>query len=119
MIDDNKILELILLNDRYGDPHKTNIHGSIYASPLTLRYIYHGLLIIKYIKDNDIKFLSFVEIGGGYGGLALITSNLCTFFGIEYNKYYILDLKNVSNFQNKYLELNGMKKHSTINCKEN
>lgn len=74
----------------------------------TARYIYHALLIRKYINRrlSNTK-LQIVEIGGGYGGLCFWLSKLipeCI------HSYEIVDLEIVSRLQNRCLDKWG------INC---
>jgi hypothetical protein len=107
MIDNNYLIYLLNLNDRIGNPWLCNINN-INCSPNSLKYVYFGLLTIKHILNKNINNINIIEIGGGYGGQCLILQELLNKFNIIYNKYIIIDLDNVSNFQKKYIEINNM-----------
>lgn len=78
----------------YSDILKKNLSAN------TSRYIYHALLIQKYIyeKYKNIS-IDIVEIGGGYGGLAFWLQVL----NKNISKYYICDLPVITQFQYKCL----------------
>ena len=68
------IIGFVNINDKYGFPSKYNFeytpnHEMIHASPTSLRYIYHSLIILNHFKKTNLT--SIVEIGCGYGGLFL------------------------------------------------
>lgn len=95
-------LENIKQNDIHGSPLKYNYPVLGLISPTTVRYIKVLLDILSLKCDlNDKKV---VEIGGGYGGQALILSKFFNF-----KSYTILDLESVNKLQNKYLTVNGVK----------
>ena len=78
-----KIMDLIPVfkrNDLYGNPLKYNypIFGDI--SPTTLRYIKTLMDIIS--RGVDLNGKDVVEIGGGYGGQALILYSYFLFYGV-------------------------------------
>ena len=90
-------LELFLQNDEIGNPVTYSYESYGKISPSTLRYIKVA---------SDIKTLfgesigrKIVEIGGGYGGQALILDSLFNFQSIK-----IFDLHIVCNLITKYLE---------------
>ena len=100
---DNDILSFATLNDSLGDPVKENyIFGSV--SPSSLRYVYHSHTILKYLQFLDKKQYSIVEIGGGYGGLAIAVSHYSSKFGITINEYNICDLDVVIKLQEMYIK---------------
>ena len=99
---------LIKDNDRVGNPKKFNfeiefldngkkIERKISLSGPTTRYWFVWFDINKNIKLKNIKYIA--EIGGGYGGQALIFDRL-----IKFKKYYIFDLPSVNKFSQKYLK---------------
>jgi hypothetical protein len=68
----------------------------------TIRYIYHALLIKKYMEQKfPGKALQVVEIGGGYGGLCFWLSKLAP---TSIKKYEIFDLDAVTKLQKRCLE---------------
>ena len=102
------ILERISDNDRIGKPkkfkfeieflkNKKKIKEEVLLSGPTIRYWFVFCDINKNIKLNkEMNYIA--EIGGGYGGQALIFDRL-----IKFKKYYIFDLPSVNKFSEKYL----------------
>lgn len=100
-------------NDNYGNPNKSDFYdhlkniadlSSYNFSPTTLRYVCFGLQIFNYIESMNVKELSIIEVGCGYGGQCKILFDICSQFGIKINKYTLIDLENVSKLQRKYLD---------------
>lgn len=102
MISKEEIFVLANINDQYGNPQKYQI-DEYFCSPNTLKYIYFGLLNIKTILQKNIEHFNFIEIGGGYGGQCLILQMLFKKFNISVEKYILIDLDEVVNFQKKYI----------------
>lgn len=66
------IAETALENDRLGQPVRREFDAlGISCSPTNMRYLWHALSIWDHVEQFEIKLPQFVEIGGGYGGLAL------------------------------------------------
>ena len=106
LIDNTTINNLINVNDEIGNPVKYKIEDEIIeCSPNTIKYIYFGLLNIKYILDDNKNITDVIEIGGGYGGQCVILLKLFELFNININSYTLIDLNNVISFQNKYINL--------------
>ena len=106
LINDEEIINLINLNDNIGNPKKEFIHNDIpLCNSNTIKYIYFGLLNIKYIIDNKIENFDFIEIGGGYGGQCIILLELFKILNIKINNYILIDLDNMIKFQEKYVSL--------------
>ena len=104
MLDHDTLVRFIQMNDFVGNPYLCNISPKMAdCSPNSIKYIYHGLLIVKKIIENQLQNITFVEIGGGYGGQCIILQHLCKFFNIKIKKYVLIDLDNVVNFQKKYI----------------
>ena len=106
MIDNDILIKLLNLNDRIGNPLKYDIYG-ILCSPNSLKYVYFGLLNIKHILNKKLNNFNFIEIGGGYGGQCIILLELFKEFNIAFDKYILIDLYSVNNFQKKYVEINN------------
>lgn len=68
-------------------------------STTCIRYLYHATQIIK-MKSN----LPIVEIGGGYGGLALAIHYVASIKNVTIPVYIIIDLPNVQQLQEYYLK---------------
>jgi hypothetical protein len=111
------IIEYTELNDKYGNPNKqlftTNL-GSVYCSPTSLRYVYHALTILDNYK---IYQLPIVEVGCGYGGLFLAINYFSKVLNIDIPKYYIIDLKEVTNLIRLYLDINSDHIHISYEIK--
>ena len=74
-------------------------------SPTTIRYLSHSIDILNLLKKNNVSIVSMIEIGAGYGGLALILNYLSRKekYNVNIRKYYIYDLPSVQNLQKYYL----------------
>jgi hypothetical protein len=74
-------------------------------SPTSIRYLSHSIDILNLLKKNNIPTVSMIEIGAGYGGLALILNYLSRKqkYNVNINKYYIYDLPSAQNLQKFYL----------------
>jgi len=99
------LIELCHKNDLYGKPHKHNFNNFTTCSGTNLRYILHTLLILTYIKEMLLDDINFVEIGGGYGGLAFFIHNLAPIFNIKIKSYTMFDLPEATVLQKTYLNL--------------
>jgi len=106
------LIELCQKNDMYGKTIKFDYPDFLECSPTNFRYMLHSFMILKFIKKNNLNDLNFIEIGGGYGGLAFYISNLADIFSININSYSIFDLSEVSILQNKYLDTLDIKNHN-------
>jgi hypothetical protein len=106
-IEDDKIGDFCRLNDSFGNPTKYFIPGcNIRVSPTSLRYIYHTCLILEHIRSLDLTDLNIVEVGAGYGGLALCMN----FFGSDrIRSYTCIDLPEALQLQELYLSKFQMK----------
>ena len=101
----DNINDYLLLNDKYGNPKKysyTIFDNTILCSPSSLRYIYHSLIILKYIKYTNSKKI--VEVGCGYGGLFLAINHFSKILDILIDKYYLIDLPIICHVIKSYLE---------------
>lgn len=109
LLTNNQIIELIKKNDTHGNPYKVYVNDEIpKTSSNTLKYIYFGLLQANHILKEDIKIKNILEIGGGFGGQCLITQLIFDMLDIKYDKYILIDLPNIINYQKQYLEVNKM-----------
>lgn len=98
------LIELCSLNDSYGKPNTYNYIDFCQCSPTSIRYIYHSLLNLTYIKNNlKINEIDIIEIGGGYGGLCFFMNSLASLFNIKIKSYSIFDLYGVKKLQEVYL----------------
>ena len=100
----DKIINYCALNDKYGNPRKEYFsinNFNIHCSPTSLRYVYHSLLILKYIETNNCN--NIVEVGCGYGGLCLAINFFTSEFNVKLHKYYMIDLKEPLELIEKYI----------------
>lgn len=89
-------LEIFRKNDLYGNPDLYEDKEIGKFSLTTLKYSYNALEIINFLGDYSPKKI--VEIGGGYGGLAVILSDL-----LEFDTYTLVDLPEVCKLVDKYV----------------
>ena len=109
------IQRLADLNDQYGGAVKQTING-IHTSPSSIRYIRHSFDVCKHIFSKDLKDMTIVEIGGGYGGLALIMSEVSKLLGVSVEKYIIYDLPNIQLLQKYYLSHHTVEMPTELHC---
>lgn len=96
-----KLLGDYYRNDLVGKPRRYNFEGVGRISPTTLRYIAVATDIRREFGTSKLNRIA--EIGGGYGGQALILNNLAM-----YDKYLIFDLPEVQTLIQRYLSSNGV-----------
>ena len=87
------------LCDSVGDPYVYTFEG-IQTSTTCIRYLYHALQIVNMNAEMPLHI---VEIGGGYGGLALAVDFISKFKNVTIPKYSIVDLPSVQELQKFYL----------------
>lgn len=86
-----------LENDLLGKPIRQPFDElGIYCSPTNMRYMWHALSIWDHVEQLGLDYPSFVEIGGGYGGLALWLHRLAP---MTVGSYTILDLPEAAAIQ--------------------
>lgn len=100
----DQIQNIVEINDSVGG---TKLHlfekYNIIASPSSIRYMLHAFEIFELIKSKKATRTTIVEVGGGYGGLALTMHLMSQYFDIEIEKYIIYDLEEVQKLQEFYL----------------
>lgn len=106
-------LEVFRANDQYGNPDLYSDKEIGKFSPTTLKYALNVLNILEAFDKDKIKRV--VEIGGGYGGMAVILSHF-----LDLDNYTLVDLPECNLLSEKYLGkfdfLDG--KFSNVNCHE-
>lgn len=86
-----------------GNPEKINSFLFNEISPNNLRYCYHALTVLEDIsRKNEGKPVHILEIGAGYGGLAVWLHLLSPYFKVQIKKYTTCDLPGPTLLQKKY-----------------
>jgi hypothetical protein len=100
-----EIVDYCKMCDSIGNPVKHRFQFSLDASTTCIRYLFHALTIITN-PANDLDNNHIVEIGGGYGGLALAMDYVykCTRRVAVLPTYTIVDLPEINNLQRWYLK---------------
>lgn len=94
------------LNDRYGGAAiEFFANGLLVASPSTLRYTFHAHELLQALENRIApgQKLVVIEVGAGYGGLALILHSMLLEKSIDLHTYYICDLRGPAALQRCYL----------------
>ena len=92
------------LNDSVGVPKKEYYkEENLSISPTSLRYVFHALIILNDIATKGIRNAHIVEVGCGYGGLALAISYFSPFFNLTIEDYTFIDLPGPLKLQEKYM----------------
>jgi hypothetical protein len=100
----NEFIEkTIKLNEIYGNSVKDCTFLNIKCSANTIKYIYMAMLLLDNLLLKNINNIDFVEIGGGYGGFAVITYTVLKHMNIKLNKYILIDLSDVIDLQKLYI----------------
>jgi hypothetical protein len=101
------IRSFININDKYGGSMKsiftTTSMKLLYCSPTNFRYIYHALLILKKIKDEQLTEI--VELGSGYGGLCLAIQFFSKLLDISIKNYTMVELNEPARLIQKYMNM--------------
>jgi hypothetical protein len=116
------ITEFARMNDKYGRP---KVHSFTYfdknkgggggagswvvisASPTSLRYIYHALVILDHYRSSGSD--SIVEVGCGYGGLFLAICYFSKILGVKIGGgYTMIDLPGITDLIRKYVSVHNL-----------
>lgn len=101
------VAETALENDRLGKPVVAPFDSlGISCSPTNMRYLWHAFQILDWLAALELKRVNVVEIGGGYGGLALWLHRLASG---RISHYAILDLHEAGTIQAAYAEFFGLR----------
>lgn len=94
----SQIEALATLNDSVGQPL---IMSHLRYSPSNWRYLCHALKVWRHIESLNLPEVDIVELGGGYGGLALYVRGLAREFKTRVRTYIIVDLPEVAELQQR------------------
>lgn len=94
-------LEKFSINDTLGKPKDiVPVQGldgkQILITPSTIRYV--KVLADLLFEFGSLDGMKIIEVGGGYGGQALVISQDCNF-----DSYHLIDLEDPANLAKKYL----------------
>jgi putative sugar O-methyltransferase len=95
-LDENEIIPASKANDFIGSPELTNFDNFGLISPSTLRYLLFALRLHEIVGGEEIE--NFLDIGGGYGGMALLANKI-----LGAKNIYLNDLDEALALQEKYL----------------
>lgn len=81
-------------NDRYGKPFLDTFREvEVTCSPSNMRYLSQALRLLTHAAEVASGRIHIIELGGGYGGLALYVNRLAHLFpSVEIDAYSIVDL---------------------------
>lgn len=102
-----EIVRFTTLNDSFGKPEVVNFEIIPPCSLTSLRYVYHAHLALNHMKKLNLKNVNVVEIGGGYGGLCMAIHTYAPTFGINIERYNIIDLEIPGKLQRRVLDMKG------------
>lgn len=100
---DDDVVDFCRKNDLIGSPIKYRYSDTLICSPTSIRYIYHANLILSWIKELGKNTVKIVEVGCGYGGLCLAIQHFGNRYGINVERYALIDLTSASQLQKRYL----------------
>ncbi len=103
-ISDDIISDFCKKNDSIGNPQKIQ-HSFGSCSVNSIKYIYHANLILDHFKSLSLSNIRVVEIGGGYGGLALALEYFSQNYNLSITEYNIIDLDEAIKLQELYLKI--------------
>jgi hypothetical protein len=100
---DDEIVDFCKKNDTIGKPEiQTYSFGNVAAN--SIKYVYHANLALKHMKSIGKNKVNIVEIGGGYGGMALAMFHYSNKYDIEIESYNLIDLPELIGLQDLYLK---------------
>lgn len=104
-LDIELVRDLARRNDNLGKPMQNPIDGLGLYAPSNMRYLAHAIRGWQHIDSLGLPAVEIVEIGGGYGGLALWMRGLAHLFGTGLGAYWIVDLPDVATLQHQVAQV--------------
>lgn len=107
------VAETALLNDSFGMPVKADFDRlGVTCSPTNLRYAVQAVAIRDHAESLGLDRVNFVELGGGYGGLALFMARLAPWLVASYT---IIDVSEATDIQKAFAAAVGVPvRHSLV-----
>jgi hypothetical protein len=102
-LSDEAILSFCRKNDEKGNAEVIQ-YSFGKCSANSIKYVYHAHLVLKYMQELQISSVNIVEIGGGYGGLAIAMLHYAPSFNIHIKQYNLIDLVEAVKLQELYLQ---------------
>ncbi len=96
------VVRLANLNDSFGAPFTADYPGLGQFSPSNWRYLCHALKVWRHIDNLGLEDVDIIELGGGYGGLALYVRGLAAGRDVRLGNYTLVDLPEASILQVKF-----------------
>ena len=105
---------LVADNDQYGKPYgDTFTEVGLTCSPSNFRYLSQALRLLTHVVEVGMTRAHVVELGGGYGGLALYVDRLAHLFpSVDIDAYTIIDLPEMIVIQERMAHALGVPIHT-------
>lgn len=101
--------KMVAENDRLGVPPTQPCPPLVFVcSPTNFRYFCHASLVLHHLERLALPAVHLVEVGGGYGGLALYLHRMAPLFPTVLRSHTILDLPEVATLQTRYTAAVGI-----------
>lgn len=84
------------INDSFGKPKQAWIDPLGKYAPSNMRYLCHAIKVWQHIDTLGLSEVEIIEIGGGYGGLALWIDGLRGYFPATLLNYTVIDFPEVA-----------------------
>lgn len=102
------ICDASALNDLIGRPQRFSSGLGLTCSPTNLRYAWQAAILLRHIASLKIKRANLIELGGGYGGLALFAQRLAHLFNVRIVSHTIVDVPEAGPIQATYARVLGL-----------
>lgn len=101
-LDWDKVVRIATLNDSFGKPIQFDYPGLGMFSPSNWRYLCHALKVWRHIDSLGLDNVDIIELGGGYGGLALWVRGLAAGRDVRLGTYSLVDLPEAAILQGQF-----------------
>lgn len=102
------LAKLATRNDSLGQPVTAEYPGYGEFSPSNWRYLAHAVHLWHHIESLGLRQVDVVELGGGYGGLALWGRGIAHLYRTLIRRYTVVDLFEASALQRRYAAMLGV-----------
>lgn len=101
----DKWKSLCLMNDKFGGTIRDFNCRGVKMSGSNMRYLYQAQQILTSLRGRGVDM---IEIGSGYGGLALFLHTMAPSFDVVIKSYTIFDLSCPARLTRRYLKQHGI-----------